>query len=119
MTTPVSSVNVPSMHITVEFPWPDMARVAIAGEVDMMTAPVLGLRLTTVLGQRSLAALDVDLADVTFMDCAGVGVLIMVRANAARTGCRMRLVNGVGTVARLLGLTDTGALFAVRRPLDE
>jgi anti-anti-sigma factor len=58
-------------------------------------------------------------ADVTFMDCAAVGVLIMVRANAARTGCRMRLVNGVGTVARLLDLTDTGALFAVRRPLDE
>ncbi|MFC8718522.1 STAS domain-containing protein [Kitasatospora sp. NPDC057198] len=78
------------------------------GEIDADTAPRLRRQLL-----RGLAAhpeVVLDLSDVTFMDCAGLRVLVEARGLADRKGGRL-LLRGVGTpVARLLHLTGLQSL---------
>jgi anti-anti-sigma factor len=96
---------------TLSYPWPDAVRVVVTGEIDIATAPSLGLRLLAVIDHRHPTDLDVNLAAVTFLDCAGITMLVMVRAAAARTECRMRLTGTFGTVARVLDLAGVASLF--------
>lgn len=50
------------------------AFVALSGELDLATAPMLATRLEA-LG-RDVSALEVDLADLAFIDCQGIEVLL-------------------------------------------
>jgi anti-anti-sigma factor len=79
--------------------------VAVAGELDMATAPELALALAAVEGD-----VTVDLSAATFADPSALRVLLA--ANAA--GCRLRVVRRCGSpVARLLALTDTERMLHV------
>lgn len=59
--------------------------VAPSGEVDVVTAPKLGRRLLSLL-EEGKRALVVDLSNITFIDSAGVAVLL----NARRQICHRR-----------------------------
>jgi anti-anti-sigma factor len=50
-----------------------------------------------------------DLAEVTFVDAGVVSSLLACRRSAAQHGCRLRVVNEVGVVARVLELTGARA----------
>lgn len=69
--------------------------VHVAGEVDVYTAPELRRELDTQIhaGCRDLV---VDLAQVTFMDSTGLGVLVG----------RLKLVRAQGGTMRILGATE-------------
>ena len=91
----------------------DAVRVAAAGEIDMVTAPLLGDAITEVLRDRRPSRIDVDLADVTFMDSSGINTLVGCRGQARLLGCEMRLTNPATTVHRVLeisGLLDAFGL---------
>ncbi|WP_051826647.1 STAS domain-containing protein [Kitasatospora aureofaciens] len=82
--------------------------VRAGGEIDLPTAPRLLHRLAVALEAHREVVLD--LSEVTFMDCSGLGLLVQARNQAARhqaDQCGGRLVRrGVGRpVARLLKLT--------------
>jgi len=59
----------------------DIAAVrAVAGDIDMMTAPQLQVQVDAVLSRRP-AALVIDLSRVEFLGSAGIGVLVQVPNN--------------------------------------
>jgi anti-anti-sigma factor len=78
------------------------------GEVDVASLQALRAELRARLVDRP-ATLVVDLTQVTFLDCAGLSVL--VRANAQP--CTRVLLQGVPTcVQRLLVVTGLSAVFS-------
>jgi anti-sigma B factor antagonist len=88
--------------------FPRTVVVGVIGEVDMTTAPALHAALLDALNSCTPAFLDVDLSACTFLDAAGLGVLVRVHATALASGCQMwarypqRLVRLVLEVTNLL-----------------
>lgn len=102
---------------------PPRVLLRLRGEVDI--SAVADVRAAVV---RAVAGgcrdIDLDLADVSFMDCAGVGVVLWCREHAERSGGRLTLTHVSPSVARILALTghDRGlkasdtALVSRRQP---
>jgi anti-anti-sigma factor len=86
-------------------------RAVITGELDLATAPTAGAILTDCL-VLSPAGLDVDLGDVAFFDCAGLNMLLRLRARALDLGVELTVSALAPSVARVLDLSGTRALFA-------
>lgn len=78
------------------------------GEVDLSTAPLLDGALDAGLasGRRTVV---VDLRQVSFIDCTGIGLLTQARCRAGRQGIRLHIRAGraVARTAALLDLTIT------------
>jgi anti-anti-sigma factor len=105
----------PVLHIVAEnSPTSTTARVMVVGEVDMATAPQLRQRLVRVLRAQRPAVLEIDLAGVTLLDCAGVGALVGAWTVATQAGCRMRVRHPQPIVRRVLEVT--GILDALTDP---
>ena len=109
-TLPRSTAPIP-LRIEVSFPSPISVRIAVAGEVDLATAPVLGMRLLTVMDAHHPAVIDVDMTEVSFLDCSGIGVLIAVRNAAEQTRCQVRVSHPQPLVATVLEVLGLLALF--------
>ncbi|MCW3003353.1 MAG: hypothetical protein JWQ20_2651 [Conexibacter sp.] len=77
--------------------------VRLSGELDLAAAD----RLRTVLdGARPpVGRLVLDLRDLTFMDCAGIGVLVDERERAEAGAHSVTVSGASGEVAELLALT--------------
>ncbi len=78
----------------------DAAWVRVTGELDMATAP----QLAEMLGraQESSPRLVLDLRQVTFIDSAGVHVILTANVRAIAAGRRLVLVRGPSQVDRVL-----------------
>ena len=111
MLLPVAAL--PQFRLDMGYPSPDTARVAVAGEVDVATAPMLRDRLLSLLHGQAAAVLVVDLAGCTFLDCTGIGALVSVHNVAARTGRQLRVTHPRPIVRRVLELTGLLDVFAV------
>lgn len=85
---------------------PGAAFVAVAGEVDLLTAPRLTAALDEVLA-INVRRIVIDLTETTFMDSAGIHTLVQAQRRAARR--HFAVICGPGPVLRaleLLGLTE-------------
>jgi anti-anti-sigma factor len=92
--------------------------VRLAGELDLVTARPLEQLLSDVLRTGS-GWLVIDLALVTFMDCAGLGVILRAHAASLSRGGGLRLVAVPRRVRALLALTGTQCLATSSlRPLS-
>jgi anti-anti-sigma factor len=101
--------------MSVEVCWEDRhARLTLDGELDWATASVLSERLTEVVAEQP-EQVTVDLANVGFMDCAGISPLAMAR-RALPDKCPLVLATPIPRVRKLLTVTgfDTvdGVLIA-------
>lgn len=88
---------------------PPTARFAVRGELDAFHAPHLAARVREAVSDGCHAP-SLDLTDVTFVDCGGIGSLIRLRADVAATGGAMLIASASDCVRRLctlLGLNDT------------
>jgi anti-anti-sigma factor len=101
--TPVTSSA--QLSIATSCPSPGTVRVAAVGEIDLSSADVLRDGLLNVLFARQPHRIEVDLAGVTFLDCGGLAVLVVLGQAAARNGCRLRITNPQPFVRRVLDLT--------------
>ncbi|AUY48353.1 STAS domain-containing protein [Streptomyces sp. CB01881] len=81
------------------------------GEIDLDTAPAL--RRTLAAALESHREVVLDLSEVTFMDCAGLGALVRARNQADRSGRRLVLHDAGRRVVRLLKLTSLYRRLAV------
>jgi anti-sigma B factor antagonist len=85
------------------------ATVIVDGELDVRTAPELRRALTEVL-DKGPERLILDLADVTFIDCASARVL--AAASRALPGSRKAVIRRSSRpVRRVLALTGITACF--------
>jgi anti-sigma B factor antagonist len=91
--------------------------LAPSGEVDVVTAPKLGRRLLALLeeGKRRLV---VDLSDITFIDSAGIGVLLNARRQICHRHGELVVVCPNERVRRsfqIMGLTEHLRIYRSRR----
>jgi anti-sigma B factor antagonist len=87
----------------------DLTWITLDGELDLATARGLERRLDAI----PLAHTDVrlDLSELTFVDSAGLSVLLRLANRAEEEGRRVTLVRPRPEVARLLWLVDVAGRF--------
>ena len=90
----------------------DRAVVQVGGEVDVATCPQLQAALAELV-DRGFHQLIVDLEQVSFLDCAGIGVLVDARRRVQEHGGSLRLVRPAPLVRRVLEVTGMTAVFPI------
>ena len=79
----------------------------VEGELDLATAPALELELERLEWRRPrLLLLLLDFRGLTFMDVAGLRVVLAAHARAERRGHELAIVRGSPIVERLLQLLE-------------
>lgn len=104
--------------LTVQRPGGPLALVAVAGEIDLETAPALRTRALEVIAQGH-PRLVLDLAAVTFCDSSGLNALINVARCAKGAGGSLALAAVPDRLARMLDLTGVSTLMPSYPSTDE
>jgi anti-anti-sigma factor len=88
-------------------------RIAVAGEVDMLSAPAVQEAVVDVLHRRHPRRIEIDLRGVTFLDSAGIRTLLICHDDARQENCLLTLVDPHPRVYRVLQITGLLGLFAL------
>jgi anti-sigma B factor antagonist len=83
----------------------DRHRIAVTGEIDLASSPLLLEALMTALALPGARDLILDLRGVSFLDASGVGVLVRARLACRHVGGRLTVFGATGMVAEVLHLT--------------
>jgi anti-sigma B factor antagonist len=107
----------PVIDVQVSSPAKGLSVLHVAGEIDMLTAPVLD---SMVVGQlKSLPhVLVLDLHEVGFMSSAGLASLVTAREQAGKAGTALRLVATGDPVLRPLTVTGLTAIFEIHSDME-
>ena len=93
------------------------AMVNVRGELDIATAERAHVYLRAVLDSDKKGKVILNLAELTFCDAAGLGVLAKVASHARGTGRSVRLTSPRPALIRIMRITGMDALFPeVRTP---
>jgi len=92
--------------------------VHVSGEVDVYTAPMLREELAALIDAEH-ANLVVDLAEVSFMDSTGLGVLVGALKKIKTLGGELRLVIDQEKVLKVFRITALTQVFPIYATLDE
>jgi anti-anti-sigma factor len=84
--------------------------VVIRGEIDICSSAQLREQLLSVM-QRHGARIVLDLAEVTFIDCAGISALLAARRQALLAGGSLRVLRASPRVRRIISLTRLDPLL--------
>jgi anti-sigma B factor antagonist len=92
--------------------------IAVTGEVDLATAPLLGERLDAKLaaGHSTLVA---DLRGVSFLDSTGLSVLVKVLKRCLEEGGQLGLVIDQEKITKLFSITGLDDTFAIWPSLED
>jgi anti-sigma B factor antagonist len=88
-----------------------VARIALSGELDLASAPILTEHLTRFEQDGGVTVIMLDLQDLTFIDLSGIHAFLQARDRAKSNGHRLLLVGAPPSARRLFDLTDTGSLL--------
>jgi anti-sigma B factor antagonist len=94
-----------------------MAKVAAVGEVDQATAPKLKTELLKAIARMS-PHLVIDLSGVTFIDSAGLTVILAARQRARAQGGDTYLLGPTKPVRKVLAITSLDRLFEIHETLE-
>lgn len=94
----------------------DAAVIAIEGEFDALSAPVIRSEFDTVVGSGGVGVI-VDLSGVTFMDSSGAGALVFLHKRLARQARTLELVGVTGQPLILLDLLRITKVIPVNQTL--
>lgn len=93
-------------------PAEDRVEITVRGDLDA----VKGAELRRVLGGLTAAAVELDLAQVVFIDCAGARTLLRADEHLRGLGQEMVIVRPSGPVLRLLRLLGFDSHLLIRHP---
>jgi anti-sigma B factor antagonist len=96
----------------------DVYLVAARGELDVATAPGLREALGTAR-ERGASRLIADLGAVTFLDSAGLGVLVTCAKQLRMNGGELVVVTDDPRIVRVFEITGLDAVVRVERSLIE
>lgn len=91
---------------------PGATVIAVSGELDLASSPVLHEEVTRLLSAAE-PRIVLDLRQLDFMDSTGVSVLVRAHHAAQATGTELCLVQGRPQVQRLLTLTGVAERFTI------
>ncbi|MEA2522493.1 MAG: anti-sigma factor antagonist [Actinomycetota bacterium] len=83
--------------------------VALAGELDLLTVPLLTYELDL---DPEVGPVIVDLAELSFIDFSGLAVFVAAAERAERRGRPFKIVNPTPRVRRVFELTGADHLLA-------
>lgn len=86
--------------------------VAVAGEIDIATAPDLRAHLDAAI-DRGSSPVVVDLLSVTFIDSTGLGVLVNAHERCRRSGAELRIVIDEARILKIFKITGLTELFSI------
>jgi anti-anti-sigma factor len=86
------------------------ATVRVCGELDIATADQAYAYLRDVVDSQP-GTVTMDLAELTFCDAAGLGVLARVAGHARRSGRSVRLVSPRPSMVRIMRITGMDEAF--------
>ena len=86
--------------------------VELRGEVDLVSARILGRHLSLVLTRQAPATI-LDLSGLAFLDCAGLRVLLAASRQAAAHGGSLFLAAPRPVVVKLVRLTGSDQHLAI------
>ena len=87
-----------------------IANIALSGELDMATVPMLNGYLAQFEGD-GVTAIMLDLREITFLDCSALHAFLAARDRAKTNGQRLILIGASPVAGRLFALTDTEFLI--------
>jgi anti-sigma B factor antagonist len=96
----------------------EAAVVKLTGEIDMSHSPGVHQSLVEVLEARP-ARLIIDLADVSYMDSSGVGILVDALRRVRVSGATLALVGVTPRVLSVLQITKLDQFFEMYETMDE
>jgi anti-sigma B factor antagonist len=88
------------------------ATVRIEGEVEFATAPRLRATLVE-LAQHGASPVTVDLAGVSFLDSAGISLLVQAKKRLQAAGSDLALRTPTRSVRRVLEISGVSELFVI------
>jgi anti-anti-sigma factor len=88
--------------------------VALQGEIDLATADEIVDAVDAVLATGRCTRVRVDLAAVSFLDCAGVRALVGARGHAERLGVPLGVTHARGGPRKILMLTGVDGYLRER-----
>lgn len=91
--------------------------VAVTGEIDLATAPLLRERLEAKLDAGS-ASVVVDLRNTTFLDSTGLGVLVSALKRCRDAGGDLGLVAVEARILKLFAITGLHDTFSIWSSVD-
>lgn len=94
-----------------------MAKVAVAGEIDQATAPRLKAELLKAIARMS-PHLVIELSGVTFIDSAGLTVILAARQRARAQGGDTYLLGPTKQVRKVLAITSLDRLLEIHETLE-
>jgi anti-sigma B factor antagonist len=94
-----------------------LAVVTLPAELDMATAPAIGVQVADAL-TGAVHAVIADMTATTFCDSAGIGMLIRAKKRAAARGAELRLLLPRPNVLRVLKIQGVDAVLPIYHSLD-
>jgi len=85
--------------------------VALSGELDMAAAFRVESELERLVATPGIEGVVLDLDEVSFVDSAGLGVLLSIREQATRLGRDVRIDRMSEPVRRILDATATRGIL--------
>jgi anti-anti-sigma factor len=94
--------------------------VAVAGEVDVLSSPLLRSAHEVIAGAKPGSLVIIDLSRVLFLDSSGISTLIELCEYAARRRVVLRVVLGQAhTARRALSLTGVEELIEMHSTIEQ
>jgi anti-sigma B factor antagonist len=95
----------------------DVTVLALAGEIDLYTAPRLQAELTAALAAAKSAQIVVDMSAVEFCDSTGMNVLLAAHRLATEKGGDLTLAAPRPPVRKILEVTGLQSVFTIHDDL--
>ena len=89
----------------------DSLELVLAGDLDMAATFRIEPEVDRLLAGHAVRRLVLDVADVGFIDSAGLGALLAIRERTKSLGIDMALVNVSDPVRRILDLSGMAAVL--------
>ena len=83
----------------------ERAVIALAGELDVNTAPQVADELAQLTGGEPLTSVVIDVSRLTFLDSTGLRVILAGRESLQGAGATLALDGASGVVERVLEMT--------------
>lgn len=91
--------------------------VAVAGEVDVSSAPTVQEQLDPLLG-RAPYTVVVDMSEVSFLDSTGLGALVAALKHAEENGGGLPLAGVQDRVLKLFRITGLDSVFVMEDSVE-
>ena len=92
--------------------------VAVAGEIDVATAPALRDRLQAQV-HSGASTVVVDLLQVTFLDSTALGVLVGALKHCREAGGDLRLVISEARILKVFEITGLTQVFSISPTVEQ